>query len=121
LNYNFYINSIHKSAVGIEDTTNWNKMFDNNGNYDCALSVAIDSRGNVYVVGYSYNIINSTSGADWWIKKFDKNGVEDVANWNKVYDGNGDWDFAKSVAIDSNDNVYIAGMGHNITNPKTSV
>jgi hypothetical protein len=32
--------------------------------------MAVDSFGNLYVAGYGVDMINGTSGKDWWIKKF---------------------------------------------------
>jgi hypothetical protein len=40
----------------------------------------------VYVTGYGNDIVGDTTFYDWWIKKFDKNGVED-SNWEKKIDG----------------------------------
>ena len=104
-NYEWWIKKFDYN--GNEDTENWNKTFDA-GSVDGFLrwfSIAIDSENNVYVVGSD----KSTGIANWWIKKFDKNGVEDTANWNLTFDGGVGTDFATSVAIDSNDNVYVVG------------
>lgn len=98
------------NSAGVEDTTSWNKSFTGpNSNNDIAYDVAIDSKDNVYVVGYGTNLANSSSADDWWIKKFNSNGVEDTTNWNKVINCS-NWCQAYTVAIDSNDNVYVAGI-----------
>jgi hypothetical protein len=55
---------------GNEDTTNWNKMFDGNNDSDNAVISILDNNGNLYVGGLGYNLVNSGSGSDWWIKKF---------------------------------------------------
>ena len=54
------------------------------------------------------------SGYDWWIKKFDANGNEDTINWNKKL--NSVYDYAYSIAIDINNNIYVAGCGVNLVN-----
>ena len=94
---------------GIEETSNWNKMFDGGNRDDYDLSIAIDSDNNVYVVGYNDN----GNDLDWWIKKFNSNGIEYTNNWNKIYDGENGNDLAKSVNIDSNNNVYVVGYKFN--------
>ena len=102
------------NSNGTEDTTNWNKVFNGSGTSDHAYSVAVDSLNNVYVVGSGNQLINSSSTQDWWIKKFNSSGTEDTSNWNKKFDGNTYYDEAKSIVIDSNNNVYIAGYGSNL-------
>jgi len=104
------------SSNGIEDTVNWNKSFNSSGtNIDQAYSIAIDSANNVYVAGYGKNLVSGTSGsADWWLKKFSSTGVEDTANWNKIFSSAGtNSDYANSIAIDSSDNIYVVGNGNN--------
>ena len=98
-------------ANGIEDAANWNKKIDGDGSDDVATSIAIDSNNNIYVSGYGTNLVSSSSGSDWWIKKFDSNGIEDTINWNKQYDLNGYGDETYSISIDSENNVYLSGIG----------
>jgi hypothetical protein len=76
--------------------------------------VAVDTNGNVYVVGYGTNIASSSSGNDWWIKKFSSSGVEDTSNWDKRIDGNSGEDFAYSVAVGSEGSAYVGGYGSNL-------
>jgi hypothetical protein len=57
------------NSDGVEDTLHWNKTFDGGANAR-ATSVAIDSKGYVYVAGYGTNLVNGTSGTDWMIKKY---------------------------------------------------
>ncbi|MFC1670196.1 hypothetical protein ACFL20_07355 [Spirochaetota bacterium] len=92
----------------------WEKKFDANGGNDSIETIAIDSKDNVYVAGYGENLNNGTSGNDWWMKKFDCTGVEDMVNWNKTFKSFGTYDSIKSIAIDSYDNIYVGGNGYNI-------
>ena len=96
----------------------WPKTFDGgegDGN-DAITCSAEDSEGNLYFVGYGFELVNNHSGFDWWIKKFDKDGVEDTINWNKkisLYDDyqssySPTYDYPKYIKIDSHDNVIIA-------------
>lgn len=94
---------------GDEDKINWNKSF-----YDGhAQSVVTDTDVNVYIAGYGSGM-NPSTGNDWWIKKFDANGNEDILNWNKTFDGNGSTDIVNSIATDTIGNVYVAGYGSNL-------
>lgn len=104
------------SNRGIEDTTNWNKDIGDTGVDEIARSVAVDSSGNVYVVGSRWN----GSDWDWMIKKFNSSGVEDTANWDMLIDsGNGN-DEAYGVVTDSSSNVYVVGYGKNLATSSTS-
>jgi hypothetical protein len=87
---------------------NWEKQFKSNGGF--AGSVAIDSEGNVYVVGHGENLLDRSVGYDWWIKRFDSDGNEDTENWDKRIDGNGGDDLVTSVIVDNHDNIYIVGL-----------
>ena len=110
------------SSDGVEDTTDWNKMFDGGLNGGKAHSVAIDpSDGSVYVVGYGWNlVVTGSSNEDWWIKKFSSSGVEDSANWNKIFSSTGSSnDVANSVAVASDGSVYVVGYGFNLVTPSS--
>ncbi|MCK5689156.1 hypothetical protein KAI87_07795 [Myxococcota bacterium] len=110
-----------EALSGIEATTGWDKSFyrDTSGLVEEALDVAVDSAGNVYVVGY---IKGSNSDYDWKIRKFSPAGVEDTS-WNKSFDSGGsamtievEDDQAVAIVIDSLDNVYVGGYGHDLVN-----
>jgi uncharacterized delta-60 repeat protein len=115
--YDWWIKKFDSS--GTEDS-NWEKKFDGgNGDNERARSVAVDSAGNVYVAGYGDNLVNDSSGYDWWVKKYNSQGVEDTT-WEKKIDGNAGSDQACAVAIDSDDSVYVAGYGSNLQNATSS-
>ncbi len=75
---------------------------------DVATSVAIDSNNNVYITGYTFYSLdgNTTAGeTDAFLTKYDSTGTR---LWTRQL-GTNDYDLAYSVAIDSNNNVYITG------------
>lgn len=113
------------NADGTEITTGWNKVI-SYGSKDNISALAVDANDNVFLLMKSEHLVNGTSGEDWWIQKFDKNGVED-SSWagldadvvapiasGKVFDGNGAKDVVKSMTFDSNGNIYAAGRGENL-------
>ncbi len=103
------------NSTGSEDTINWNKNFSSNGeNTDIAYAIAVDHNDNVYVVGKGTNLVNIGSGEDWWIKKFNSTGGEDITYWNKTVHS---WagDSLQGIAIDSNNNVYVVGYKDSFT------
>lgn len=109
-NSNWWIKKYDEN--GIEDTANWNKTFGGGTSFDDSPNaIAVDSGGNVYVVGYQSI---TTPNRNWWLKKFSADGVEDTANWNKTFDGGGNNnEEAFAVTVDGQDNVFVAGSRYN--------
>ena len=98
-----------------EGKSQWIKRFPSHlGNY-LTPRLVIDNNSNVYAI-CNYGALDGVT--DWWIKKFDSNGVEDVVNWNKLVDSGNDEpqyhygvDVVASMAIDSQNNIYVFGEG----------
>jgi len=77
------------------------------GNWDLAHDLTIDSTGNIYVIGGS---IGSGTDYDYATIKYDFNGVE---QWVVRYNGSGNsLDEAYALAVDNQDNVYVAGRSY---------
>jgi hypothetical protein len=105
---------------GAEDLT-WDKRLDIAGADDKARAVEVDSKGNVYVAG-AVSEENPPHHKDWYIKKYEPDGTEIVVGWSKRIDQAGFDDVAYDIAIDSHDNVYVAGSRTIIdqhSNPET--
>ena len=92
----------------------WSKTFGGSSD-DVAEGVAVDSSGNLYVVGYFYSsslnlggsplVNNNSSTSDIFLAKYNSKGTH---IWSKRFGGSGN-DIGRSIAVDSLGNVYIAG------------
>jgi hypothetical protein len=91
----------------------WNKSYDWFMFEGHSFSVTTDTNGNIYVGGYLLTRGEQPT-SDWWIKKFDSEGNEDITNWNKTFDGNRGYDYIYSISTDISGNVYVAGNGLNL-------
>ena len=123
-NCDWLIKKFNENGIEVKK---WNKIIDNKNGYDWPLSIAIDSKDNIFISGIGDDVVinknrkhKSNLDYDLWIKKFDKNGNEDLTNWNKKIDGNGNWDWAYSLTIDNNDNVFMGGFGCNLLSEYSS-
>ncbi|MCX6709096.1 MAG: right-handed parallel beta-helix repeat-containing protein [Candidatus Woesearchaeota archaeon] len=87
----------------------WNKSY-SGGYEDRAYGVATDSSKNVIVAGYTKVSLGGdppTYDYDYYIIKYDENGNH---LWNKTINSGSDYgDFARSVAVDLNDNIIVTG------------
>ena len=71
--------------------------------YDDAESIAVDSSGNVYIVGQT-----DSQGAGSYDALLAKYNASGTLQWQRVLGGATE-DYAQSIAVDSSGNVYIAG------------
>lgn len=70
---------------------------------DQGNAIALDSAGNIYVAGQTTS--QGAGGDDFLLAKYSPSGV---IQWQKILGGNST-DRAYGIAIDSSDNIYIAG------------
>ena len=89
--------------------TAWVRRYDGTNNYkDSAMAIVVDSRGNVYITGSNYG--NGT-GLDFVLIKYSPDGD---SIWERRYNGTGNSnDYAKALAIDNSDNLYVTGYAKN--------
>ena len=88
----------------------------NNGYTDRINSIVLDSSDNVYMAcAWSEMDLNySAYNSDMLVKKILGDGTEDTVNWNKrisdaCYSNSGN-----AIAVDNDDNLYVAGYGINL-------
>ncbi|OQP41060.1 hypothetical protein A4H97_15800 [Niastella yeongjuensis] len=88
-----------------EGDTKWVKRFNGPGNADDeAAATVVDSKGNVYVTGYS---TGSGTETDFATIKYDEEGN---TKWVKQFNGPGNGaDEAAAIAVDEDGNVYVTG------------
>ncbi len=85
----------------------WRKIWNTPGR-DVAGDIAVDSLGNIFVVGSTY--IDSINDLDTILIKYNNNGVKE---WEQTWNYDDYWygskEYGKAIAIDSSDNIYVAG------------
>ncbi len=79
--------------------------------YDYGQGIAVDTRGNVYVTGYTHGDLDGntnagTLGSDIFIAKYDKNGNK---KWVKLL-GSSFFDYGYGIALDKKGNAYVTGL-----------
>ncbi|MFO8019572.1 MAG: hypothetical protein R6U96_13175 [Promethearchaeia archaeon] len=86
----------------------WNTTWDG-GNSEKAYGIALDTSNNIYITGDVW-----TDHADLLLAKFNSTGHE---KWNITLDGGYGSDYSgNGIALDSSNNIYIAGSIENNTN-----
>ncbi|GAH17737.1 unnamed protein product, partial [marine sediment metagenome] len=115
--YDIAIDSLGNIYLVGTDAINWGDIclvkLDSSGNYqwnriwsgytDSATAVAIDSLDNVYVLGKTD--VNDRGNYDVVLLKYNNLGI---LQWQRFWGGS-EWEYAESLAIDSNDNIYVVG------------
>ena len=90
----------------------WDKRYEGPAGYkDYAYDITSDHSENIYITGISCQS-SPFENYDCATVKYNSNGDE---IWVRRYNGPGNWwDFARSVKVDLNDNVYITGYSKGI-------
>jgi len=70
---------------------------------DVGRGIAVDGRGNVYVIGYEEKVGDIPA---IWIRKYDSDGDE---VWTRTYDADGESARGNGIAVDDSGNVYVTG------------
>jgi uncharacterized delta-60 repeat protein len=89
-------------SAGKSVSFQWSRTW-GGGSHDFGHGVAVDSLDNVYLAGYTYSF--GAKYTDMVLIKYDGNGI---LQWNCTWGGGG-FDHGEGVAVDSLDNVYLAG------------
>jgi len=92
----------------IEGIQQWVERYNGPGNKDDkAVDIVVDSSGNVYVTGESYD---SGTDFDYATIMYNNAGIE---QWVTRYNGPGNgYDGAHAIAIDTSGNVYVTGESY---------
>jgi uncharacterized delta-60 repeat protein len=89
-----------------EGNLQWESWYDGPASiHDFTHDIAIDSTGNVYVVGSSL-----AADYDYALIKYSNDGME---QWVSRYSGPGDsWDIPQAIALDEEGNICVTGTTH---------
>jgi hypothetical protein len=103
------------------DYDGWIAKYDSNGTllwirqlgtneFDTSYDIAADSRGNVYLTGYTYGKLGDRKYGDFtdydaWVAKYDSSGS---LLWTKQI-GTAEGDVSNGIATDRSGNVYLTG------------
>ncbi|MCK5083368.1 MAG: SBBP repeat-containing protein, partial [Candidatus Omnitrophica bacterium] len=120
-NADAFIIKFHPNLINLLAST-----FLGGSNYDLGYSVGIDTNNNVYVTGETSSAnfpttagaysSNNSGGSDGFISKLDSNLTNLLSS---TYLGGSGSDKSYSLAIDSNDNIHIAGETNSTDFPTT--
>ena len=100
----------HREPLVIDPTLTWTTFLGGSGADNC-FGVAVDSSGNIYVIGTSNATWGSPvraysgSGTDTVVAKLDSSGT---LQWSTFLGGSGA-DSACRIAVDSSGNIYVSG------------
>ena len=91
-----------------DGTLLWSKIYNvSSSAYDYAYGIGVDSNDNIYVMGYSWHVL----GSEIVTICYDQSGE---VIWTKTrYWGFNNYTYGYALAIDANDNLYIAGSSFN--------
>ncbi len=82
--------------------------YDRVGGDDTATAVVVDGNGDILVTGYSWN------GANYDLQTIKYAGGSGALIWQQTYAGAaGGSDYATAIAVDTDNNVYVAGYAFN--------
>ncbi len=76
------------------------------------LSIAVDGNGNFIVTEHYRSSVDDWATFNFRVRKIDSNGVV-LAQWGQKGRGNGKFNLPYGIAVDSDDNVYVADTNNN--------
>ncbi len=83
---------------------------------DSGLSIAVDNNGNVYTIGYFYDVVDFDPGSGETFLTSNGNGDVFVAKYDEagsllwaISFGGGGSDYGQDIAVDNDGNIYVTG------------
>ena len=99
-----YSNIVPQLATSESPVIEWARRWGGSkSGIDIGNGVAVDSSDNVYLAGETLSF--GAGGYDMVLVKYNSSGVQ---QWNRTWGGSSH-DFGEGVAVDTSDNVYLAG------------
>ncbi len=98
---------IFLTKYSTDGTKQWTRQWGTSEN-DRGTSVAVDSNDNIYVTGYTGGSLDGDLSSVAYAIFFTKYSTDGTKQWTKQW-GTSGRDEVLSIAVDSNDNIYVAG------------
>ena len=95
------------NAEAVEQLVPVGSIVYDGGDEDYAQAVAVDSEGNIYVTGYSSN---GASNFNYFTIKYNPD-LSAVLSSITFNGGEIEGEYAKGIAVDNSDNIYVVGDG----------
>lgn len=118
-NTNFGKSDVFLTKWNADGTKAWTKQWGTSED-DIGKSVAVDSDGNILVVGSTVSSLDGNTnlgGRDVFLTKWNSDGIK---QWTKQW-GSITYDWVNSVAVDNNDNIFVTGYTYGDLDGKTDL
>lgn len=120
-----FISKINTDTTGDESLI-YSTLLGGNGSEEGGKSIAVDNSGHAYVTGdtksSNFPILNplpGTPGGGFWDVFVTKLNVDGNNLVFSTYLGGNDYDYSSSIALDRNNNIYVAGNTYSTVFPIT--
>ncbi len=106
-------NDLHISKFSTGGVNLWTTAWGDEGYYEYSEDMALDSSGNIIITGFRFPTNSSVSAGRAFVGKFNPDGNPEAAGqWTTILDLLDSSDYSmggEGIAVDSKDNIYIAG------------
>ena len=100
--YDAFLTKVNSSGI-----IQWSRLYGNRDVFTKANSIIVDTNDNIYIAGYTNDLLDSTRMADSFVRKYNSLGVSD---WTNIIESSPSiHSTIFGVTVDSNNHPFIAG------------